>query len=158
LSDLADNRSISPLFFGGAFTPNTVVTMRASTRWLASVRGRLGFVGWANTLFYGTGGVAWEEEHFSGQENNAPPTFATNFLSLPDGSKTNTGWVAGAGVETMIAGHFLLRAEYLYYGFSSGATLQANLLPNPGAFPLPYSYNWTSQNVQVGRVGLSYKF
>ena len=133
--------------------------MKTDTRGLASLRGRLGYVGWANTLFYATGGVAWEEEHFSGLENNRPPTFATDFLSVANTSKTSTGWVAGAGAEAMVAPHFLVRAEYLYYGFNnSGATAQANLQPNPGAFPLPFQYNFASQNIQVVRVGASYKF
>ena len=32
--------------------------MSAADDWLASVRGRVGFVGWNNTLFYVSGGVA----------------------------------------------------------------------------------------------------
>ena len=132
--------------------------MKTDTRGLASVRARLGYVGWANTLFYATGGVAWEQEHFNGVENNTPPTFAADFLAVANTSQTFTGWVAGAGAEAMIAHHILVRAEYLYYGFNSGTTSQANLLPNPGAFPLPFTYNWASQNIQVVRAGASYKF
>ena len=59
----------------------------------------------------------------------------------------------------MVANHFLVRIEYLYYGFNSGTTtLHANLLPNPGAFPIPFVYNWANQNVQVARIGFGYKF
>jgi outer membrane immunogenic protein len=139
-------------------TPNTILTMKTDTRALASVRARLGFVGWANTLFYATGGVAFEDEHFRGSENNRGPTFSTNFLAVAETNKWSTGWVAGAGLEKMVAPHVSVRAEYLYYGFNSGATEQANLQPNPGAFPLPFTFNWASQNIQVVRAGVSYKF
>jgi outer membrane immunogenic protein len=161
-SNLSENRTETPLALrngAGVVNPtsNTSLTMKTDTRGLASVRGRLGYVGWANTLFYATGGVAWEQEHFTGVENNISPTFATNFLSVANTGKTSTGWVAGAGAEMMMTSHFLVRAEYLYYGFNSGATAQANIQPNPGAFPLPFIYNWASQNIQTVRVGFSYK-
>lgn len=107
-------------------------------------------------MFYATGGGAWEREHFA---KNLPPTFVQAFYSHPDGTKTFSGWVAGAGAEAMINGHFLVRVGYLYYGFNSGTTtLLANLHPNPGAFPLPFAFSWANQNVQVARVGFGYKF
>lgn len=86
--------------------------------------------------------------------------FATNFVSLGTLKNTRTGWVAGAGAETPLPmmPHLLVRVEYLYYGFDSNTTIQANLVPNPGAFPLPFVYNWRDNNVQVVRAGLSYKF
>ena len=31
----------------------------ATNHWLASVRGRVGFIGWSKTLYYVTGGAAW---------------------------------------------------------------------------------------------------
>jgi outer membrane immunogenic protein len=155
-----DNRVVNGLVFGGTPNfPNTQVLMHTDTPDLASIRGRIGYVGWENIMFYATGGAAWEREHFNGTEQNLPPTFAANFQSQPDGHTTSTGWVAGAGVEAMINGHFMVRAEYLYYGFNSGTTtLLANLRPNPGAFPLPFAFNWAGQNVQVARVGFGYKF
>ena len=157
-SNLSDDRANSPLRLGATVIPNTFLAMKTETRSLASVRARLGFVGWANTMFYATGGVGRKSVHFSGFENNRPPTFATNFLSVASTSKASTGWVAGAGAEAMVAPHVSVRAEYLYYGFNSSATTVANLQPNPGAFPLAFVYNWASQNIQVVRTGVSYKF
>jgi len=152
-----NNVTVTPLFLSGVSTPNTRVSMSAGPNWLSSVRGRLGFVGWANTMFYATGGVAWADMRHGGLENNSPPTFVTNFLSDATFSKIQTGWVAGGGVEYPVTEHVLLRAEYLYYAFD-GTTASANLLPNPGAFPVAFNYGWSRENIQVSRVGLSYKF
>ncbi len=132
--------------------------MSANTEWLSSARGRLGFVGWWNTMFYATGGVAWGRIEYAAREANVPPTFATVFISSDSFTTTKTGWVAGGGAEWMATPHILLRAEYLYYNLNDGANTSANLFPNPGAFPVAFNYNWNSYNVQVFRVGGSYKF
>ena len=65
------------------------------------------------------------------------------------------GW-PGAGAEWMATSHILLRAEYLYYGIDSGNSLEA--VAAPIAAPLPVAVNWGRENIQVFRVGGSYKF
>lgn len=157
-ASLADHRTQQPLVFGGALTPNTAVQMSANTQWLSSVRGKLGFVGWWNTMFFATGGVAWANTEFAAQETNAPPTFATDFRSVTSFNTTKSGWVAGGGAEWMATTNILLRVEYLYYNLNNAATGSAALFPNPGAFPLPFNYGWDRYNVQVLRVAGSYKF
>jgi outer membrane immunogenic protein len=63
---------------------------------LGSLRGRLGYaVG--KTLVYATGGVA--------------------FLDSEDADETQTGWVAGAGIEHKIRDNISLGLEGLYYSF-----------------------------------------
>lgn len=143
---------------GGPPVPNTAVSLGSDAQWLASIRGRLGFVGWANTLFYATGGAAWAHTKFDAQETNSPPTFVTNFLSSATLTNTKSGWVAGGGAETMVTPRILVRAEYLYYGLSSNESASAFLLPNPGAFPRAFNYSWSTNSIQVVRAGLSYKF
>ena len=157
-ASLADHRTQQPLVFGGALTANTSVQMSANTQWLASARGKLGFTGWWNTMFYATGGVAWEKVEYAGQEANEPPNFATDFRSVTSFNQTKSGWVVGGGAEWMATTNILLRAEYLYYAFNSGANASALLFPNPGAFPVAFNYNWSSYNVQVFRVAASYEF
>jgi hypothetical protein len=56
----------------------------------------------------------------------------------------------------MATSHILLRAEYLYYGIDSGNSLEA--VAAPIAAPLPVAVNWGRENIQVFRVGGSYKF
>jgi outer membrane immunogenic protein len=74
---------------------------------LASVRGRLG---WAddNVLFYVTGGIAWLEAEIKNDENWCD--FGACSLDVSD-----TGGVAGAGIEWGVTEMISLRAEGLYY-------------------------------------------
>ena len=58
------------------------VQMSANTQWLASARGRLGFVGWWNTMFYATGGVAWANIEYAAQFTAEPPNFQTDIRSV----------------------------------------------------------------------------
>jgi len=158
---LRDQRTINGLFGKNAtFCSACAVQMGASTDWLASARGKLGFVAW-NTLFYATGGAAWANVDYSA--NGSFNQFAidqstTSFTSI------KSGWVAGAGAEWQIAPNLLVRAEYLYYSFPgttgsafvcSAGVCGAALSPQTA---LPYQYNWSSYNVQVARIAASYKF
>lgn len=74
--------------------------------YLASVRGRLG-VAFDRTLFYTTAGVA-----FAGLNDDLH--FANGFF-LDDDS--NTGWVAGLGIETKVSPAVSVGLEGLYYSF-----------------------------------------
>jgi opacity protein-like surface antigen len=119
----------------------------------------LGWVGWNNLMFYGTGGVAWANVKYDALEGHYPPTFFTNYISTTSSTQTQTGWVAGGGVEYMLSAHVSARAEYLYYGLNNrNHSASANLFPNPGAFPLPFQYAWSNANIQVVRFGFDYTF
>jgi outer membrane immunogenic protein len=157
-SSLSETSRTTPLSFSpGGPIRNTNLEMQVEAQWLASIRARLGFVGWWNTMFYLTGGGAWAGGKIGGIEHNDPPTFGGFFRSNGVSDGTQSGWVAGGGAEMPLSDHFLVRAEYLYYRFD-GSSSQANLLPNPGAFPVAFHYNWSDLNINVVRFGLSYKF
>jgi opacity protein-like surface antigen len=83
------------------------------------------------TLVYATGGVAWSTVSIPGVD------------TLP-ANQTKNGWVAGGGVEWKPwDDHWSIRAEYLYYRFTSvllGAGFGGNL------------------EVSEGRIGAAYKF
>jgi opacity protein-like surface antigen len=74
----------------------------------------------------------------------------------PSNTTTKNGWVVGAGAEWMATSNILVRAEYLYYGIDSDNSLAA--VASPIAAPLPVAVNWGRENIQVFRVGGSYKF
>jgi outer membrane immunogenic protein len=84
------------------------------TNWQASLRGRFGWAHGAN-LFYGTVGVAWADQDFSGGPAPAPACCGY--------SDTVSGWTAGLGYERMATGHLSYRAEYRHSEFddASGA-------------------------------------
>jgi outer membrane immunogenic protein len=139
-------------------------TMAINEQWLSSVRGKLGFTWWGNTLFYGTGGVAWANAEYSGNANLGP--FAAG-LGAPNANVssdiTKTGWVAGGGAEWQATTNILLRVEYLYYKINGNVNQSTGFSPavpaglgTTGAGPINYS--WSSYNVQVARVAVSYKF
>lgn len=126
-------------------------TMNSTVDWLASFRGRLGYLITPNVLAYGTGGVAWGDIHYSGTAS-AP---GVGYLASTSFSNTSDGFVVGGGLEWAMTHNWSLRAEYLYYRLGNGASATVT----PAAFPaVPSSFSWNRTSVDVARVGLSYKF
>jgi outer membrane immunogenic protein len=84
--------------------------------YLASARGRLG---WAlgSWLLYGTGGVA-----FIDNDSNFSVVSADDGLFNFNRDNTETGFVAGGGLDYKLAPQLSLGVEGLYYGFGSDDT------------------------------------
>lgn len=76
-------------------------TCEVRNDWLATARARLGYGGFGSFLPYITGGVAGGSVRASN----------TNFLSA---TKTQIGYVIGAGVEYALLTNFSVKLEYLY--------------------------------------------
>jgi outer membrane immunogenic protein len=142
----------------GLGAPGSFTSMSTNLESLATVRGRLGYLITPSLMAYGTGGGAWGRVEYSAQTNNGFPSPVTVALYNAQTSfNTNSnGWVAGGGLEWLVTGHWMLRAEYLRYHLSSAQNVT---VPGPVNFPaLPSNYTWSAMNVDVGRVGLAYKF
>jgi outer membrane immunogenic protein len=162
-TSLQAQRTNNPLLtVAGVPLAGSSVTMSQNERWLASVRGKLGFTGWWNTMFYGTGGIAWANAEYTGTAIAGPLAAglgaATSNTSV---TTTNTGWVAGGGAEWMATTNILLRVEYLYYRINGGQNNSATFTPGiapVAAATAPLGYSWSNYNVQVARVAVSYKF
>lgn len=73
----------------------------------ASARLRLGFAA-HNTLFYGTGGVAYAKVDHSFETSNTANAFSTS------GKKDAWGYVVGGGVEQKVGRNFSVGLEYQY--------------------------------------------
>lgn len=131
---------------GGAET-----TMNSSVDWLASIRGRLGYLVTPNVLAYGTGGAAWGRVHDSATASDP----ALGYLASTSVGTTADGWVAGGGLEWAITRNWSLRGEYLYYHLYGG---QSAIVPVAGFAASPSSFNWGDTKISVVRAGLSYKF
>jgi outer membrane immunogenic protein len=99
-----------------------------------SVNGRLG-VAMDNILFYGKGGFA----------------FLSNTVEVPifavSGSKVQTGWDAGGGIEVGFLQNWSVKAEYLYSHYDS-RDIQAG----------PFLIRSGDLNVHSGKIGVNYKF
>jgi outer membrane immunogenic protein len=78
--------------------------------YLATVRGRLGYA-FGPTLVYATGGVAFA---------------SFNDDSLFNGGDSETGWVAGGGLEYKLRNNWSVGAEGLYYDFSNNNDFNFN--------------------------------
>jgi outer membrane immunogenic protein len=135
---------------GDPLAPGTTLTSATSesSRWLATVRPRLG-VARNNWLFYITGGAAFTSVTFS-----QSVLFSASSTAMAGSvTSTLTGWTAGAGVEYGLSSNWLLKAEYLYVGFPS-----QNLTEFNPTFP---TFTATASNrltASIVRIGLDYKF
>jgi outer membrane immunogenic protein len=147
----ANGFSTAPWIVGGVpLPPPTSTTMSTSPQWLASVRGRVGYLVTPAVLVYASGGVA-----FGGFKYSASATGPGGYNTTVSFTNTQTGFAVGGGAEWMITKNWLVRAEYLFYSFGNGA----NAIGFSTAFPAsPSNYVWGRYNINVARVGFSYKF
>ncbi len=138
----------------GAVEPTGGINMSSDTKWIASLRGRLGWLVMPQAMIYATGGAAWAKTDYAAFD---AATTGNGFtaVSLSD---TRTGWVVGAGGEYMLTPNWFVRAEYLHYQFS-GASAIGNTVPGTGGPAGPFAaFNWNDLKVNEVRAGISYKF
>ncbi|QWG22985.1 hypothetical protein KMZ93_24055 [Bradyrhizobium sediminis] len=139
-----------PVTFGG-----TTGTLSDNVKYLGTARGRLGWTPAGDWLLYGTGGLAWERVNRTWFRVSPSPNNINTILS--ESPRDHFGWVAGAGVETMIHNsNWIARLEYLHYDFGTveSTTVQASTDPaNP-----PFAERGGRQTLEAVRASLSYKF
>jgi len=129
---------------GSTACPNAGFSCSHSLNWLASVRGRAGVAVNANrTLLYATAGGAWADVDYAATDVATGVSFGTGQ------SERHWGWVAGAGIEHMLAPNLTTRIEYLYYGFDTVTAPAGALGAGPAALDL---------STQTLRFGLNLKF
>ncbi|MET3335154.1 outer membrane immunogenic protein [Bradyrhizobium japonicum] len=95
------------------------------SRWDASLRARGGYLVSPQTMLYATAGAAWQNFELTSTctSRNCSGFFA---LSSPiiNSSTTKMGWTLGGGLETVVWGNWLARAEYRYADYGkSGFTV-----------------------------------
>lgn len=100
----------------GVFAGASTITFETEYEYLVTVRGRLGWL-WNNqALIYAHGGVAFADISTDFTSTGAGPV---DGMSI-DG--TETGWVAGAGVEAAVSESVTVFAEYSYLDFGGAQT------------------------------------
>lgn len=129
---------------GAAFDPLSATPTLPSfdLNWLGTVRGRVG-VAVDSFLIYGTAGVA-----VGGMSGGL--TNVTGGGDDRTASGTQTGWVAGVGVEAAVAENITVKAEYLYTDLGTADY----------TFTGPYTDVIASVHptASVARVGVNFKF
>ena len=153
-------RGLDSNLLGCADTGRGFGTIESETKWLATVRGRLGYT-FDRFMVYGTGGVAFGEVNTNVGFNClvAGCAVSANVIATSGSANdTRTGWVAGAGIEWMFANNWMVRAEYLHVdlGTATGTVFLPALNCSAGG-PCGMSYS-RDLTYDMGRVGLSYKF
>ena len=100
------------------------VSSQVSADWLATIRGRIGFLAAPTWLLYATGGAAIAEVKGN---FNFTDTFsaATESAAIRD---TRLGWTAGVGTEYAFGGGWSLKAEYLYVDLGRSSVTSTNLV------------------------------
>ncbi len=147
------NASVPTFNQNGVPAAGAGASFSGDAKWLASIRGRVGWVAMPNTLVYFTGGAARAKvdyaavDAFSGGCPNCAPT---SF------SRTKTGYVLGGGADYALTHNWIVRAEYLYYHF--GGESSVGFFPDivgggPGA-----AFNWSDLQIHEVRLGVNYKF
>jgi outer membrane immunogenic protein len=158
-----------------AFLASTAVVAPASLnytdeqkiKWLATVRGRLG---WAHDCFlwYVTGGAAWGtvDSNYTFQVVGLSAGGATVFgtgAAAASFSSTRSGWTIGGGVETSLAwfglpgNNWSAKLEYLYVDL--GTVTNSFTVPLTAAPAALYTFTGSSHiRDHIIRVGVNYRF
>ena len=122
----------------GTTAGGTAFSSKESVDWFGTARGRLGLT-FGHALFYGTGGFAYGDVRQSAVYNG---------ISL-GANGTQTGWVAGGGIEYKVTPAWSLKGEYQYID------LGAEKLTDSANVPATNSLDTSFQTV---RLGLNYRF
>lgn len=143
--------TVIPTTIGGVPLPAQPTSWTRNLTWLASARARLGYMVMPDLLAYATGGAAWGGFDYNGSFVNT--AVGSNNWVAPF-TATSSGYVVGGGLEWMLAPHWLLRGEYLFYHLQG----KSNLATNPTFPTFPIQFTWDATNTHVGRVAISYLF
>jgi len=111
------------------------VGCETDAKWLATLRGRVGYAVVDRLLVYATGGAAWAK--FSPSSGGSTAGFTDYTVS---------GWTAGGGFEYAFWDRFSVKAEYLWVGLGTSPIFFAGTGIN------------STHRMSVARVGLNYKF
>ncbi|MCP3444960.1 outer membrane protein [Bradyrhizobium sp. CCGUVB14] len=148
----ASGSAVYPCCAPTAFT----VSSQVSADWLATIRGRIGFLATPSWLLYATGGAAIADVKGN---FNFTDTFATATESAAI-RDTRVGWTAGAGTEYAFGGGWSFKAEYLYVDLGRASTTSTNLAAFTPAIAFPTNVYSHSVDIKsnIVRVGVNYKF
>jgi outer membrane immunogenic protein len=133
---------------------NTVVTpagtfrVSANDRWITTLAARVGVAN-NNLLYYVKGGGGWVGvNNFT--VTNVPTGASISFSN----SNSNSGWLAGAGIEWAFAPNWTAKVEYDFLGLNN----QSFTVPVGAPFLVGDVITTTHRDVQTLTVGINYLF
>ncbi len=140
--------------------PAVTTNLTEKLEWFGTVRPRLGWTVWPDTMIYATGGLAYGRVTESGNITDGTNTTSFGF------GKTSTGWTAGGGVESHFWDRWTWKVEYLFLELdepSSSGAIQTSI-PCPNGFRGRVCNNNITANIDprfqdnIVRLGLNYKW
>jgi outer membrane immunogenic protein len=137
--------------------PTCAVSATNELTWLATFRGRLGFVLNAAMLIYGTGGLALGRvENRWGYGNIGSPGLAGFSDSQFTVDEVRSGFIYGGGVEFPATRNLLLRVEEMCVDFGA-SNRSITGTPFSGPATGTFTTNFTNK-ATIGRAALSWKW
>ena len=163
-SDAKETRNFIPgcasAACGAAVAAGPNDTSSVTLKWDGSVRGRLGYLVDPTLLIYGTAGLALQDIAATGTCHNpsinSQYCFGPGFMPPQTSDSVFLGPTIGGGVETKLAGGWLLRAEYRFSYFP--AMNEALLFPpSDGGSSNTYRFRLSAQTHML-TLGVAYRF
>jgi outer membrane immunogenic protein len=143
---LANNQNSGP----GTAVAGTTLQASSNDRWVTTLAARFG-VAVDRVLFYAKGGGGWV-----GNGNFTITNVPTGASASYSNGNTNSGWLAGGGVEWAFARNWSVRLEYDYLGLNN----QSFVIP--ATFPVAAlagdTFSTRNRDIQMATVGLNYHF
>src|SRR5262249_12486632 len=130
--------------------PVGALQFSANNRWVTTLAARFG-VAADNWLFYAKGGGGWV-----GVSNPTVTNVTTGGSISVSNSNSNSGWLAGGGIEWGFAPNWTARLEYDFLGLSSKSytvTTSGILSPINGDV-----FTVSNRDVQTLTLGINYLF
>jgi outer membrane immunogenic protein len=150
----------------------TAQTISMGLNYLGTVRGRLGLLLYPEFLAFVTAGLGYGSTTLNLDNYQALLITSSNVSGINTGqfglvngsghfSGMSAGWVAGGGVEWLLASNWSIKAEYLYFDLGQRTGSLTNIfystLGGPSSLQSITSYSY-NQNGNIARVGLNYHF
>ena len=132
---------------GASFRParfDPPVAFETEYEWLATIRGRAGWLVNDRTLLYAHGGLAITNM----STDFSSPARRVNAISL---SGNDTGWVAGAGIETALSERVSIFAEYSHIDFGDSDTFTIRRGPGRAI------YSADNDPINTIKIGVNFK-
>ena len=124
--------------------------VRVEQRWLATVRGRIGYAmdrGFlipVPVLYYLTGGGAWASMDTA--------NFVPGAIARAEQTQTYSGWTAGFGSEYAVGGNWSIKSETLYVRLGAKSNFTVADPVSGGVF------DTRPRSIWISKVGLNYRF
>jgi outer membrane immunogenic protein len=125
--------------------------IRGKEDWLASLTGRLGWAGWAQTLIYVKGGGAWTHDRWDLSSTEF-------FLGTDFTSHNRSGWTVGAGVEWAFLPNWSAFVEWDHYDFGTKSVSFTGAFVGDEEGCCETARFDAKQRLETVKIGVNYRF